>query len=129
MAEILNLIVSSPCGFGMTDFHSDNDDIVKAKNEGHKVVPIMYFHGKVESEIGYDIGVCINGEEISDNEDNLLEGIYDAKVKGYNGNLKAFLWNDGTVKRCVKRGLIVNESCKEDMKYARKCYFEREEIL
>lgn len=33
MAEILNLIVSSPCGFGMTDFHSDNDDddIVKAK--------------------------------------------------------------------------------------------------
>ena len=124
---MLNLIVSKPQCFAGTDFSKYKKEIHDAEIEGHKVVGISYFHGNLESALGYDIGLCLNGEEITDDKNNLLEGIYDAQVKDYDGKIKAFLWTGKHNKEI--RGLIVDEKDSEALKYAEEMYSNKEDYI
>lgn len=120
---MLKIIVSSPRPFAGVSFIKYEHLIKKAQDGGHKVATIQYFHGKLESHVGYDIGACLNAEKCIDNN-QYIEGIYDAEVIGYPSPCKAFLWNAG-----IPRGLIVDASDKESMKYAEEAFKRKEENL
>lgn len=123
MKEKLKVLVSEPCSFGDTNF-SSNEQLIKSYiASGHKVCQMGYLHGKVESAVGYDIGLCLNAELCSDLEkEKYIEGIYDVEVIGYEKPCKAFLWvASGFYNRC----LIVDINDSKSVEYAQKCYDQK----
>lgn len=122
----LQIIVSKTMCFTGTDFSEHQNLIDEALNLGHIVSSISYIHGIAEDVMGYDIGACLNAELFLNRKHNPIEGIYDAKIIGYNNPCKAYIWR---TKYNDYKCLIVDITDSEDVKYAQKCYSDKEECL
>lgn len=126
-AKALVIVVSEPCalaGINVEKYQKMINDSIK---EGHQPVSISYLHGKLESKVGYDIGVCLNGENIvihnqDNNRNKVIEGVYSVKIVDYDNPCTAYLWND---KYDRPRGLIVDDEDAESIKYAIQKYNEK----
>lgn len=130
-ASKLVIVVSEPCAFAGINVEKYEGMINDSIKEGHKPVYISYLHGKLEHEVGYDIGVCLNAENIviynpNGNQYKVVEGIYPVKVVDYDNPCTAYLWNDIDNR---PRGLIVDNEDVEATKYAIKKYNEKSDWL
>ena len=97
--EVIDLVPSNPCSSACTEYSEENQNLIDmAKNTGHETINVGYLDGDVEAFAGYDICCCINGEEITHTAENgklvYKEGVYDAKLVGYDNPLRMFVWND-----------------------------------
>lgn len=127
--KTLKIIPSSPQPLAGIEVSKYEDLINKAKDEGHTITSISYFHGVLEKAMHYDIGLCLNSEvcieDVNSDDLKYIEGIYDATVEDYPNICKAYLWNSGD----ITRGLIVDSTYKEDNEFAMKKFNEKSRRL
>ena len=122
---MLELIASKPCPMAGISFSEEDEQLMRnAEKEGHIISTIIYFHGNIETLAGYDIGICINAEQFIFNN-NILTGIYEAHLKGFDNRLRAFIWTDDN----MFRGLVVDVTDTEALDYASECYKEKRGYL
>lgn len=127
----LKLIAFESIGCGKIDLTTETRKMYNdAHKEGHIVWSLPCFYGKVEKAVGYDIGICLNGEVFAslekDGKISVKDGIYDAELHGYDGKLKAYIWNGEDNKA---KALIVDVTDEESVKYAEECYNKDQQWL
>ena len=89
------------------------------ENLGCKRLPHSYLHGKLETEVGFDLFLMakFNPEWDFDNTDTIPKGIYDCKYKGKECLL--YVWQ----RYFSKGGICVYKDDIEGNMYAYRMYF------
>ena len=96
-----------------------------------------YLHGVLCDKFNFDKALMYvdwetyksNIVEIKDRVSYLVPGIYDVEVEGYDKRCKAFMWQVEECGISFLRGLVVDPTVEEDIKYAQKKYEEKPLIL
>lgn len=122
----LKLVVSKPNAFALVDFSKYDTQIQDAIKECHQTYILQYLHGDLESEMGYDITLCLNAELCCNFEKHqYIDGVYEVEVVDYPNPCTAYLWTaDG-----INRGLIVDSTDTVSVEFAKEKYKSKSYFL
>lgn len=126
---LLKLVVSAPRPFAGANYEKYKEIINKAMEEGHDpITGLGYFHGTLESKMGYDIFACLNAELIlNKTKDGVIPGVYECEVIDYpGGKCKGFFWNDRVG---YPRGLVVDPTDEVDLEFAQNRFNEKPDFI
>ena len=118
----------------------ENESEIKKKTFGLERIDapnFWYLHGVLQDMFHYDKAfMYVDWEtfksgivEERDVHSYLATGIYDVEVEGYDKPCKAFMWQSEEGGMTLLRGLVVDPTVDEDLKYAQKKYEEKPLIM
>lgn len=118
----------------------ENESEIKKKTFGLERIDapnFWYLHGTLQDTFHYDKAfMYVDWEtfksgivEERDVHSYLATGIYDVEVEGYDKPCKAFMWQSEEGGMTLLRGLVVDPTIEEDLKYAQKKYEEKPFIM
>ena len=119
----------------------DNEEInFKEKSKGFVEIAapnFWYLHGDIESKFHYDKAYMFIDYGTSktefmqtiNNRTYLAPGIYDVVVEGYNKPCRGYFWHAKESEHILLRGLVVDTTNKDDIKYAIKMFNKKPLIL
>lgn len=116
--DTLVIVPSKPYPFGAVTTDDIEDIVDRYTNAGHTPTAIGYLHGTLCEWARYDMGICLNGERITD-------GRHKVDVIGYTMPCTAYIWHWDKMLRC----LIVDDHDTDAVSYAEKCISEKRNIL
>ena len=126
--KILELVADQIGGgfYGMTDQEAEkclNEWNSLPKDQRSYFSSGWYFHGKLQDDIGYDLGI------ITTKIDFPIEGKYWCKVRNINKPCIGYFWNRVIDGKPHIRGLVCYVDDINGLRYAEKQYREKESCL